>query len=300
MYSLKRHDDYQVPESQQTNYTKKRQQMVLLEASIYKLKMDFNTKIQELKLRKKEILTRVEVLYTRIGAINEELATPEELIVPQIDEAVEYPQKFFEVNDKDIDDFKQVQQQRALDAAKTGAKKATGSKKAKEEKAAEEAKQKAQVEEERKKRDAAAAGGADGGGSDAHPYKRTVIERKGRKPQDSPCASEFDEVRRIELKFEREQLMNEVNKLIDDFDEEIREMQKEKYRLESDLKNAELKLILLFEELILLESMEHRDQDLMAALGQCKQRSDMISTSIKEITTDLAKKTKEIDDIREK
>ena len=127
-----------------------------------------------------------------------------------------------------------------------------------------------------------------------------MIERKGRKPQDSPCASEFDEVRRIELKFEREQLMNEVNKLIDDFDEEIREMQKEKYRLESDLKNAELKLILLFEELILLESMEHRDQDLMAALGQCKQRSDMISTSIKEITTDLAKKTKEIDDIREK
>jgi hypothetical protein len=53
--------------------------------------------------------------------------------------------------------------------------------------------------------------------------------------------------------------MNEVNKLIDDFDEEIREMQKEKYRLESDLKNAELKLILLFEELILLESMESRD-----------------------------------------
>jgi hypothetical protein len=64
--------------------------------------------------------------------------------------------------------------------------------------------------------------------------------------------------------------MNEVNKLIDDFDEEIREMQMEKYRLESDLKNAELKLILLFEELILLESMESRDQDLMAALGQCK------------------------------
>ena len=111
---------------------------------------------------------------------------------------------------------------------------------------------------------------------------------------------EFDEVRRIELVYEKDQLKGEVNKLIDDFDEEIREMQKEKYRLESDLKNAELKLILLFEELILLESMEHRDQDLMAALGQCKQRSDMISTSINEITTDLAKKTKEIDDIREK
>jgi hypothetical protein len=75
---------------------------------------------------------------------------------------------------------------------------------------------------------------------------------------------EFDEVRRIELVYEKDQLKGEVNKLIDDFDEEIREMQKEKYRLESDLKNAELKLIVLFEELILLQSMESRDQELMA------------------------------------
>jgi len=66
-------------------------------------------------------------------------------------------------------------------------------------------------------------------------------------------------VRKIELVYEKEQLNGEVNKLMNDFDEEIREMQKEKYRLESDLKNAEMKLILLFEELILLQSMESRD-----------------------------------------
>lgn len=115
MFMLKRDDNYQVPESQQTNFTKKRQQMVLLEASIYKLKMDFNTKIQELKLRKKEILTRVEVLYTRIGAINEDLKTPEELSLPQIDESREYPQKFFEVNDNDIEDFKVFKAQQAIE-----------------------------------------------------------------------------------------------------------------------------------------------------------------------------------------
>jgi len=105
------------------------------------------------------------------------------------------------------------------------------------------------------------------GSSEVHPYKKQVVLRKTQKNQESQRASEFDEVRHIENKFEREQLANEVDKLIDDFDEEIREMQKEKYRLESDLKNAELKLILLFEELILLQSMEERDQDLMAALG---------------------------------
>jgi len=43
-------------------------------------------------------------------------------------------------------------------------------------------------------------------------------------------------------------------------------MQKEKYRLESDLKNAEIKLILLFEELILLKSMEQKDHELTQQL----------------------------------
>ena len=51
----------------------------------------------------------------------------------------------------------------------------------------------------------------------------------------------------------------EINSMINTFDEEIKEMQKEKYRLESDLKNAEMKLLLFFEELVLLKSMENKD-----------------------------------------
>jgi hypothetical protein len=66
-------------------------------------------------------------------------------------------------------------------------------------------------------------------------------------------------IRRIELQYEKEQLNSEIDTMINTFDEEIKEMQKEKYRLESDLKNAEMKLVLFFEELILLKSMEGRD-----------------------------------------
>ena len=68
---------------------------------------------------------------------------------------------------------------------------------------------------------------------------------------------EYDHIMRIELEYEKQQLKSESEQLVSDFDAEIKEMQKEKYRLESDLKNAEIKLILLFEELILLKSMEH-------------------------------------------
>jgi len=52
-FNLKMSHDYEVPESLQINQTKKRQQMVLLEGSIHKLKIDFNTKINELKGKKK-------------------------------------------------------------------------------------------------------------------------------------------------------------------------------------------------------------------------------------------------------
>lgn len=47
-------------------------------------------------------------------------------------------------------------------------------------------------------------------------------------------------------------------------------MQKEKYRLESDLKNAEMKLVLFFEELILLREMEHKDIQLTKRLADCR------------------------------
>ena len=67
------------------------------------------------------------------------------------------------------------------------------------------------------------------------------------------------EIKKIELIYERDQLNSECSDLINNFDDEIKEMQKEKYRLESDLKNAEMKLILFFEELILLKSMESKD-----------------------------------------
>ncbi len=73
---------------------------------------------------------------------------------------------------------------------------------------------------------------------------------------------EYEQIMRIELQYEKTQLKQEADMMVSQFDAEIKEMQKEKYRLESDLKNAEIKLILLFEELIILKSMEAKDQEL--------------------------------------
>lgn len=71
--------------------------MVLLEGSIHKLKVDFNQKIQELKIRKKEIVDHVSNLNVRLTEINKELGTTEELFQPEIDKDAEYPENYFEI-----------------------------------------------------------------------------------------------------------------------------------------------------------------------------------------------------------
>ncbi len=105
-HKLKISPKYIVPENQRVNFSKKRQQMVLLEGSIHKLKVDFNKKIQELKIRKKEIIDRVKKLNGRLGEINGDLGEVVELFEPSIEETSEYPEKFFDVNDQDIETYR--------------------------------------------------------------------------------------------------------------------------------------------------------------------------------------------------
>jgi len=98
--------------------------MVLLEGSIHKLKVDFNQKIQELKIRKKEIVEHVVHLNSRLTEINTELTIDENMFVPSIDKNVEYPENFFEIKDEDIATFKILLEKEKEAAKKKGKKKA--------------------------------------------------------------------------------------------------------------------------------------------------------------------------------
>lgn len=244
--------------------------MVLLEGSIHKLKVDFNQKIQELKIRKKEIVDHVGLLNTRLQEINKELKVEEELFLPTIDKDVEYPENFFEIQDADIVAFKAKRE-----AEKNKDKKA------------------AEVEEDEGEKDEDAE-------EEFDVKTMTLPARKNAKVQSTDIDSEFAKIRKIELIYEKEQKKKEIEDITTAFDEEIREMQKEKYRLESDLKNAEMKLIVFFEELILLKSMEGKDIQLTKRLAGCRQEKGQILKEINEISRKLKEKKKEIDEIKEK
>jgi hypothetical protein len=129
-FKLKLGNNYVVPENQRVNFAKKRQQMVLLEGSIHKLKVDFNKKISELKVRKRDIIDRVKTLNKRLSVINHELGDSNELFEPSIDENVEYPEKFFDIQDQDIEQFRKVKAEREKAAAQSKKAGGFGSKKA--------------------------------------------------------------------------------------------------------------------------------------------------------------------------
>lgn len=71
-------------------------------------------------------------LHERLTQINSELGTPETLVLPTIDEKTEVPQKFFDISDKEIDEYREIKKQREIEAQqKPGKKKKKGQEEAK-------------------------------------------------------------------------------------------------------------------------------------------------------------------------
>lgn len=116
-FKLKMSPEYIVPERERVNAEKKRQQMVLLENSIFNMKVEFNRKLEDLKARKQDIIEIVKTRNDRITTINGNLGIEDGLFYPSVDEELEYPEKFFETDDDQLEQFAIDQAQLELDAA---------------------------------------------------------------------------------------------------------------------------------------------------------------------------------------
>jgi len=87
--------------------------MVLLENSIFNLWVDFNKKLEYLKKQKTKIIDFVKNTNSWIKVINEELGVVEELIEPQIDEKLEYPERIYDIKYPEIVEFAKRQAKQA-------------------------------------------------------------------------------------------------------------------------------------------------------------------------------------------
>ena len=170
--------------------------MILLEGSIHRLKMDFNNKVLQLKMRKVDIIEKVDNLYSRLSEINKELGMQDETVKYVIDDKVENPMNVYNVTDEEIEAYRLELIQRDIEeknAKKTGNKKKKGA--AETEKERQEAEKK--LADEKKKADEAGAKkmGASVNMADLHDHERKMVIRNDFKVQESKLYSEIKMIR---------------------------------------------------------------------------------------------------------
>jgi len=94
---------------------------------------------------------------------------------------------------------------------------------------------------------------------------------------------------------DRSQLGEHIKQVIDTFNEAVASIQKEKAKLESDLKNADLKLLVLYEELLTLNELEEKDDALLRKAKKCREDKTGVMHQIKECQDQLGDKKAEIE-----
>eukprot|EP00931_Biecheleriopsis_adriatica_P072873 TRINITY_DN47261_c0_g1_i1.p1 TRINITY_DN47261_c0_g1~~TRINITY_DN47261_c0_g1_i1.p1 ORF type:complete len:1243 (-),score=428.26 TRINITY_DN47261_c0_g1_i1:43-3222(-) len=98
------------------------------------------------------------------------------------------------------------------------------------------------------------------------------------------------------LRHDKGQLEEHIRQVIETFNTAVASIEKEKSKLESDLKNADMKLLVLYEELLTLNELEEKDEALLKKATKCRQDKTNIMHQIKECQDQLGDKKAEIEE----
>jgi hypothetical protein len=265
-YKIKTAEGYEVPEDQQVNAEKKRRQMILLEESIHNIKTKFNDRLINVRDLKSKVILSIDRFNARIRAIDEQLEQSEassNLFSPEIDPN-EYPE------DRELflpEDTKRF----LVSAQQNGAEKANAPPKS----ASSVALNTPKVPHMRNS--------TAGIPAESLLLCRTLPilcglydpETDGDLPKVNDESSlsqvekdEIDENRR-KLKHERQTLIDQIDTDVAGVDEKVAALRRDRLVFSVELKSAELRLLILFKELLLLSSFENKDKMLTNKLEKC-------------------------------
>jgi len=102
------------------------------------------------------------------------------------------------------------------------------------------------------------------------------------------------EARCRRIQNERQSLIEKTQQTVAMFDEAIYELRQEKLKLDNDLKAADLRMLTLYQELVLLREFETKDSALAAKMEKCKAEKDGVVAAISDFQDQLATKREEI------
>jgi WD40 repeat protein len=283
-YKLKSDVGYIVPDHLRINAMKKRRQLVLLEDSVYSVRMGFNERFLALRDLKRRIISNIQQDNVRLQAINNELACNEPLWQPKLLDD-EMPERREEISEQDLLEFE----------VKQAAQEAAASSKGK------------------------GGFGDFGGGASSGSSGPAKTESQSNQSSTSATASTMSSsaagsatsdlseleqaelsARRLKLEFEKRKILEKINRTVSAFDSALVNLLRERFKLEVDLKTTDLRLLLLYQELKLLKEFEKRDQALAQKLeAKCLEKAEVVSR-IAECQERLANKKADIERLNPK
>lgn len=107
------------------------------------------------------------------------------------------------------------------------------------------------------------------------------------------------EIRRRREQCEMEKLTREVADMVHTFDEALSKLRREKFKLEADLKQAEIKKLVMYQELQLLKDFEKREDTLTEKLQAKLSEKREVVDKIKDCQEKLEVKKAEVDNLVE-
>jgi len=331
-YMLKTSEDYQVPENQRMNAEKKRRQMFLLEESIHAIKTEFNQRVLALRDFRQQVRAEVERDLLALAEIDDQLGTKTDWVAGILDNPAgappEFPERRFEFNDADIQAFARDLRGEQPEESKPSPAEDPEDFQEDEEEADEDVY--AEIEEDEGYEEEHTEQRGDGRGEEEGRKAAGTPAKKGKAPglrpgaplsgraalaarrvgrltlrskllQDTPKARDaISEAVAVEslarLRHDKGQLEEHVRQVIDTFNLAVASIEKEKAKLESDLKNADMKLLVLYEELLTLNDLEEKDEALLKKATRCRQDKTSIMHQIKECQDQLSEKKAEIEE----
>jgi WD40 repeat protein len=253
-YVLKSDPNYEVPNNESMSLFKQNKLIYLWEEFIHGSKRDFNLDLTKKRDWKKSIFDKITAANTRITEIDAQLdkladisdekrEARKMLMVPEYDEFIEFPEKLLEVTKEEV-----------------------------------EALAKEKEEEKLRKKLGRFGGGnenpQEGDGSpgddqaqEAATEKQTWAElqykeRKNIKVQESVLEREVKAIKKLRLNTERDLLIKDIETDIKDFDEQLEHLAEKKLMLEYEMKFLQSKLVTTYQELIILEAFDKKDDHL--------------------------------------
>ncbi|XP_048254045.1 cilia- and flagella-associated protein 44-like isoform X2 [Haliotis rufescens] len=116
----------------------------------------------------------------------------------------------------------------------------------------------------------------------------------------SPLEQQIRQIEEIRLIYEQDDILNKIEELVKNFDAELRLLRHDKFELDIVMKNADLRQVTLFEELVLLKEYEKREDVLAAKVtGKQQEKLDM-QNKILEVQGKMDGKKKDIEKLQEK